>query len=64
MADAIPAGVVSLEREVLPTLVGDGLFGFVTEGLFVDIGVPDDYRRLAAAPERLLAAIEAARVSR
>jgi NDP-sugar pyrophosphorylase family protein len=36
---------VSLERDVLPKLLGRGLFGFVTEGFFIDIGVPEDYAR-------------------
>ena len=44
---------------VLPGLVARGASGFITEGLFVDIGTPDDYGRLAAAPERLLAAVTA-----
>jgi D-glycero-alpha-D-manno-heptose 1-phosphate guanylyltransferase len=48
--DALPdASVVSLEHDVLPTLVGHGLYG-VDYGvaLFIDIGVPDDYRRAQA----------------
>jgi NDP-sugar pyrophosphorylase family protein len=32
---------VSLEREVLPSLVGNGLWGFPTTGEFIDIGTPD-----------------------
>ena len=53
--ELIPAGrAVSLEREVLPRLVGHGLFGAECEGPFIDIGVPEDYRRLAADPELVL----------
>jgi D-glycero-alpha-D-manno-heptose 1-phosphate guanylyltransferase len=51
----IPArGPVSLEREVFARLVGNGrLFGFVTDGYFLDIGVPDDFRRAQSElPER------------
>lgn len=40
----VPAGrSVSLEREVFPTLVGDGLYGFATDGYWLDIGTPDRY---------------------
>jgi NDP-sugar pyrophosphorylase family protein len=41
--EAPPA--VSLERQVLPTWIGQGLFGFVTQGFFIDIGVPEEYQR-------------------
>jgi NDP-sugar pyrophosphorylase family protein len=36
---------VSIEDEMLPMLIGSGLYGFVTNGLFLDIGVPDDLAR-------------------
>jgi D-glycero-alpha-D-manno-heptose 1-phosphate guanylyltransferase len=37
---------VSLENEVFPLLLQKKrLFGFVTDGFFLDIGVPDDFRR-------------------
>lgn len=39
---------VSLERELLPALVGRSLRGRAFEGFFIDIGVPDDYRRAQA----------------
>ena len=55
----IPDGVTSFEHDVLPRWVGRGAFGFMTQGLFIDIGVPEDYRRLAAAPGELLAAVAA-----
>jgi NDP-sugar pyrophosphorylase family protein len=42
----IPAGkVCSLEREVLPLLIGKGLYGFPADGYFIDIGIPEDYER-------------------
>jgi mannose-1-phosphate guanylyltransferase len=34
---------VSFEREVFPSLVGDGLYGFPTEGYWLDIGTPERY---------------------
>jgi mannose-1-phosphate guanylyltransferase len=46
VVEAIPAGrPVSLEREVLPTLLDDKLMGFPASGYFIDIGVPEDYLR-------------------
>jgi mannose-1-phosphate guanylyltransferase len=39
-----PAGTnISIEREVFPKLVGNGLHGFVSEGYWLDIGTPDRY---------------------
>lgn len=58
---------VSLETEVLPQLVSDRsppfqtptgipkqVYGMISYGYFVDIGVPDDYAQLQQKPERLL----------
>lgn len=40
----IPGGrAVSFEREVFPALVGDGLYGYATEGYWIDIGTPQRY---------------------
>src|SRR5207253_990686 len=33
----------SIERDVFPVLVGDGLYGFVADGYWLDIGTPDRY---------------------
>jgi len=42
--DMMPADrPVSFEREVFPALVGDGLYGFPTEGYWLDIGTPERY---------------------
>jgi mannose-1-phosphate guanylyltransferase len=42
--DLIPAGRnVSIEREVWPQLVGDGLFGFAADAYWLDIGTPERY---------------------
>jgi len=39
-----PAGTnVSIERDVFPTLVGRGLYGFEASGYWLDIGTPDRY---------------------
>lgn len=40
-----PLKPISLEREIFPALVGKNLYGFVTDGYFIDIGVPADYER-------------------
>ena len=34
---------VSIEREVWPLLVGDGLYGFASESYWLDIGTPERY---------------------
>jgi NDP-sugar pyrophosphorylase family protein len=40
----IPAsGAVSLEREMFPTWIGRGLYGYRSEGRFLDIGTPEAY---------------------
>ena len=41
---AVPAGrAVSFEREVFPSLVGEGLYGFPSAGYWIDIGTPERY---------------------
>lgn len=45
---AIPEGKpVSLEREIFPRLIAEGLNGFRVSGRFIDIGTPESYRRAA-----------------
>ncbi|MDN3513532.1 MAG: nucleotidyltransferase family protein [Candidatus Brocadia sp.] len=51
---SIPSGNVSLEREILPSLANQGLYGIIVNGFFIDIGVPRDYLTLYHEPERLL----------
>ncbi len=38
-----PGSPASIERDVFPRLVGDGLFGYVGEGYWMDIGTPERY---------------------
>jgi mannose-1-phosphate guanylyltransferase len=39
-----PAGNnISIERDVFPALVGDGLYGFEADGYWLDIGTPQGY---------------------
>jgi mannose-1-phosphate guanylyltransferase len=42
--DLVPTGhAVSIEREVFPRLVGEGLRGLLLEGYWMDIGTPERY---------------------
>ncbi len=44
VVEALPAScAVSLERELFPSLLGRGLYGFPNKGLFIDIGTPESY---------------------
>lgn len=36
---------VSLEKEIFPSLIGGKLYGFMNDGLFLDIGTPDDFAK-------------------
>lgn len=46
VAESIPVGrPVSIERDVFPGLIGDGLYGVAGEGPFLDIGTPEAYAR-------------------
>jgi mannose-1-phosphate guanylyltransferase len=38
-----PEQPASIERDVFPRLVGDGLYGYVGEGYWLDIGTPERY---------------------
>ena len=38
-----PIKVVSLEREIFPAWIGRGLYGYRSEGSFLDIGTPEGY---------------------
>jgi mannose-1-phosphate guanylyltransferase len=44
LADMAPAGTrISIEREVFPSLVGRGLYGYQASGYWMDIGTPERY---------------------
>ena len=46
MIESIPSDrPVSLERECLPNWLNWPCFAFPTSGLFIDIGIPEDYQR-------------------
>ena len=42
----LPANTaISLEREIFPRLLDRGVYGLISTGLFIDIGIPDDFMR-------------------
>ena len=41
----IPDGSASLERDVFPRILEQRVYAFERQGLFIDIGTPDDYGR-------------------
>jgi mannose-1-phosphate guanylyltransferase len=44
VVESIPAGrAVSFEREVFPSLIGAGLYGYDAAGYWIDIGTPERY---------------------
>lgn len=53
-----PAQAVSLERDLLPRWVGEGIYGFPSAGRFIDIGTPESFARASEffADARKLAA--------
>lgn len=57
----IPSGPSSLEKDVIPKLLGKGVFAFESEGLFIDIGTPDDYLRAKSIQKRLATAAHGTR---
>ena len=48
VVDAIPDGLSSLEKDVLPGLLKRGVFALEQNGMFIDIGTPEDYARAQA----------------
>ena len=51
--DNIASGKVSIEEDVFPGLLGQGLYGYVFNGFFIDIGIPEDYLYLCQHPDIL-----------
>jgi NDP-sugar pyrophosphorylase family protein len=46
VVEEIPGGkMVSLEREIFPNLICKGLYGALCDGLFIDIGTPESFRK-------------------
>ncbi len=36
--------VISLEKELLPVFIKEGVFGYISSGKFIDIGIPETYK--------------------
>jgi len=51
--ERIPEGPASLERDVFPAALKEGIFAFEQKGLFIDIGTPEDYARAQAICDQL-----------
>ena len=51
--EQIPEGPSSLEKDVLPGLLKDKVFAVEQDGMFIDIGTPEDYARAQALYQSL-----------
>jgi D-glycero-alpha-D-manno-heptose 1-phosphate guanylyltransferase len=43
--DHIPNGPASLEKDIFPRLLDEGIYALEQQGMFIDIGTPEDYAR-------------------
>jgi len=50
---SIPNGPSSLEKDIFPALLNQGVFALEQDGIFIDIGTPEDYARAQALYLRL-----------
>jgi len=57
----IPEGPSSLERDVFPKLLPQGVYALEQQGVFIDIGTPEDYVRAQGLSDRLYDAAHAKR---
>jgi D-glycero-alpha-D-manno-heptose 1-phosphate guanylyltransferase len=49
----IPDGTASLEKDVFPQILNCGVYALEHQGVFIDIGTPEDYARAQGICERL-----------
>jgi D-glycero-alpha-D-manno-heptose 1-phosphate guanylyltransferase len=49
----IPEAPASLEKDVFPRLLGQGVYALEQHGLFIDIGTPEDYARAQGLSDHL-----------
>lgn len=49
----IPEGPSSLERDIFPRVLSQGVYASEQHGVFIDIGTPDDYARAQGLCDRL-----------
>lgn len=52
----IPDGPGSLEKNIFPKLIKEGIYALKQDGIFIDIGTPEDYARAQQICDRLDAA--------
>jgi len=45
---------ISLEKEIFPKIISKGFYGISFGNYFIDIGIPEDYRKLQKNPKYLL----------
>jgi D-glycero-alpha-D-manno-heptose 1-phosphate guanylyltransferase len=50
---SIPDGPSSLERDIFPKVLDQGVYAFEQNGMFIDIGTPEDYARAQQLCHRL-----------
>lgn len=55
--DQIPDGPSSLEKDVFPRILDQGVFAAEQQGTFIDIGTPGDYARAQVLLDRLYRAM-------
>jgi NDP-sugar pyrophosphorylase family protein len=51
--DHLPEATASLERDVVPRLLDQGVYALKMHGMFIDIGTPEDYARAQTLYVRL-----------
>jgi NDP-sugar pyrophosphorylase family protein len=51
--DYIADGPASLERDVFPRIIDQGVYALEQRGMFIDIGTPEDYARAQQISDRL-----------
>jgi D-glycero-alpha-D-manno-heptose 1-phosphate guanylyltransferase len=44
---------ISLEKEIFPKIIGKEFYGISFDNYFIDIGIPEDYRKLQKNPQYL-----------
>lgn len=49
----LPEGPASLERDIFPRILDQRVYAFESDGIFIDIGTPEDYARARAMCDRL-----------
>ena len=49
----LPDGPTSLEKDVFPRILGQGVFALEQDGMFIDIGTPEDFARAQEIRDRL-----------